>query len=413
MTSYSDRFSSQEEYRHEVQELAKFINNNHLCNSASEAELLLASEHIKEDEVDSLQASIRSELFRRVFEASVHIPKSPILGQYYDAKCISQIFQYERCLEPVSLEMKYTLPVDNYYTNVVVYNSGIAAIHGVLEVLSLLSGEKRYHLYHRVSYYETLLLFNFFSHSFVDDELCPDVMFFELVEYNGDNTENELETICDKINNSDNTTYVIVDVTLTPCFDVSEMTKLIKKDSIVLFFVESNLKIGQEGLELANCGILRFYSQNEIVVQRLKSFLVNQRTISGTTIPYPSALMLYSTKFDTKKYAQAICKKTELLTELIPSEYRVYSSKYYRCPIFFLEHDDWTKQEYDELKKEILDALSRNNLPGYEGSSFGLRKMRFEIINMYGVDRYRIKVSSGVYFSEGIEVFLDTLAKLG
>ncbi len=116
MTSYSDRFSSQEEYRHEVQELAKFINNNHLCNSASEAELLLASEHIKEDEVDSLQASIRSELFRRVFEEIVHIPKSPILGQYYDAKCISQIFQYERCLEPVSLEIKYTLPVDNYYT---------------------------------------------------------------------------------------------------------------------------------------------------------------------------------------------------------------------------------------------------------------------------------------------------------
>lgn len=335
MTSYSDRFSSQEEYRHEVQELAKFINNNHLCNSASEAELLLASEHIKEDEVDSLQASIRSELFRRVFEASVHIPKSPILGQYYDAKCISQIFQYERCLEPVSLEMKYTLPVDNYYTNVVVYNSGIAAIHGVLEVLSLLSGEKRYHLYHRVSYYETLLLFNFFSHSFVDDELCPDVMFFELVEYNGDNTENELETICDKINNSDNTTYVIVDVTLTPCFDVSEMTKLIKKDSIVLFFVESNLKIGQEGLELANCGILRFYSQNEIVVQRLKSFLVNQRTISGTTIPYPSALMLYSTKFDTKKYAQAICKKNGIINGIDSLRISSLFFKILSMPYFF------------------------------------------------------------------------------
>jgi hypothetical protein len=329
-------------------------------------------------------------------------------------------FGYERDLQPAQLERRcarfFGPPPPGWTADHVAYSSGQAAMNAVLTHLTALHPTLGVH--HAGAYFETGELLALYGKRVeqLDPAQKPDLVIAEPVWCDGatfgQNRPTEIAALCEKCGAS----MLIIDSTLAGLDD--GLTDVLANLSrpITVFRIHSGLKLFQQGLELADIGIVSIYGSD--AGERLRSI----RTLHGTGLRFADVAALELSFFldahSTRRYEEAIFAHNARLARALsqtpglfaPLVHPSLSSSTGRAPfcIFTLANPG---ASYEALEQAMLAGAKRRNLVLDHGGSFGFRGHRFEVVRPDGRPPF-LRVALGRRGGPSLEGVIDLLASL-
>lgn len=308
-------------------------------------------------------------------------------------------YTYDRQHPPKPLEAR--MAVEGQH-EVVLCSSGMAGINVVLQALSFLLNSSN-KLAAFASYFETLSLLRIgpFSKRFVkagsEAELCDliaadnvGIVLVEPVHYNWSLSVTRWQDILTSLANSDDPPIVVLDTTLTGvCSAQTKLVEQLRQVVPVVICIRSGIKLDQQGLELANLGVVELWCEDPKAAEKISSTLKTCRSICGATLTWADACALAPegifsptsvSSYGTRIFANARAMFNQLrnVGSLFASV--SHPEPPWPAPLIVLELADGGSENYRDLAT-ILDAeQTKRGLDWPMSGSFGFRSPRFETI---------------------------------
>ncbi|HEY8253599.1 MAG TPA: hypothetical protein VIG39_03105 [Rhizomicrobium sp.] len=333
-------------------------------------------------------------------------------------------FGYERDLQPEQLERRcarfFPPPPPGWTADHVVYSSGQAAMNAVLTHLTALHSTLGVH--HAGAYFETRELLALYAKRMeqLDPARKPGLVIAEPVWCDGiafgQNRPAEIAALCEKCD----ATMLIIDSTLAGLDDGLNHVLDNLSRPITVFRIHSGLKLFQQGLELADIGIVSIYGGG--AGEQLRSI----RTLHGTGLRFADVAALELSCFldapSTRRYEEAIFARNAGLARAMsetsgpfaPVVHPSLSSSMGRAPFCIFTLADPGADpgaSYEALERAIAAGAERRNLVLDRGGSFGFRGHRFEVVRPDGRPPF-LRVALGRRGGPSLEGVIDLLSSL-
>ena len=333
-------------------------------------------------------------------------------------------FGYERDLQPEQLERRcarfFPPPPQGWTADHVLYSSGQAAMNAVLTHLTALHPALGVH--HAGAYFETGELLALYGKraELRDPAQKPDLVIAEPVWCDGvsfgQNRPAEIAALCEKCG----ATMLIIDSTLAGLDDGLNHVLDKLSQPITVFRVHSGLKLFQQGLELADIGIVSIYGSG--AGERLR----NIRTLHGTGLRFADVAALELPFFldarSTRPYEDAIFAHNARLARAVsqtpgpfaPAIHPSLLSSTGRAPFCIFTLTDPGADpgaSYDALEQAIVAGARHRNLVLDHGGSFGFRGHRFEVVRPDARPPF-LRVALGRRGGPSLEGVIDLLSSL-
>lgn len=414
-------------------------------------ELILCSKKNLREEMDKLWWRFRSNLITNSQEVLLEQYRSPVQtksnNQYMESK-FGESYVYERSMSCSLIEKKYRDQIEvhkKWENEVVIFNSGMSCISNALSILvsSLPRSGPRLKILVFAGYFETFELLNLYKHT-LGIKICHtqedlfealinedyDIVYIEPVTYSLDmkvlNLRNFIISLYKGID-KDKVRCLIFDTTLINNFNFPiNMIQEILSDipHILLYFVQSLLKLNQLGLELSNGGTSiiscnKKYSEN-LNFDQLIEHTMKARSYYGQT-PATNQLRLLGNEFIGNKdlireYTINIFKNNAYVASQInklPIFKRVVHPSLFaggeylnKSPFILIELKGGYK--YSDLTRILEEESQRHKINLCYGTSFGFQHSRFDVI-LYDIITQRkfLRLSIGAYFIEEIPIIVN------
>jgi hypothetical protein len=406
---------------------------------------LLASEVLEtlegEQRLEKLEQELRQAWMRVAHQYSDPYMKSPPLGECKHLPSGAPLeHSYERNIRPITLEARcqsYRPPPQGWQADSVLFSSGMSGLATFLQSYLAMARpvpENPLRLRMWGGYFETLVLLELlrdaafeYRRIHAQEELfaevmagAADIVLLEPVNYDWDlNSLNVPRFIqswrhCTRSRRS----VIILDTTLVGhSFPVASFLKALSvaPPSLVVQ-VSSGLKLDQEGLELANVGILTIYfpqlHDQGTSAQQVGHYLRKVRTIVGSGLSLDEMAILDVPFFLDPTAFSRHCKAVFLNNALLAQSVDCCSGLFSRIVhpslsdakdwpwaqspfvVFHLSQDDLAC--HGLLLAVVAYEARKRNLCLKMGSSFGFRGHRFEVIIPKLADRRGLfKVAMG------------------
>jgi hypothetical protein len=333
-------------------------------------------------------------------------------------------FGYERDLQPEQLERRcarfFAAPPAGWTADHVLFSSGQAAMNAVLTHLTALHPIRSVH--HAGAYFETDELLALYGKRLqrLGPDHKPDLVIAEPVWCDGaafgQNRPAEIAALCEKAG----ATLLIIDSTLAGLDDGLNDVLRNLSPRVTVFRLHSGLKLFQQGLELADIGIVSVYGSG--AAEHLRSI----RTLHGTGLRFADVAALELSFFldapSTRRYEEAIFAHNARLARAMsetsgpftPVMHPSLSFSMGRAPFcIFTLADPGADPEagYEALEQAILAGAERRNLVLDRGGSFGFRGHRFEVVRPDGRPPF-LRVALGRRGGPSLEGVIDLLSSL-
>ncbi len=333
-------------------------------------------------------------------------------------------FGYERDLQPENLERRcarfFPPPPPGWTADHVLYSSGQAAMNAVLTHLTALHPVLGTH--HAGAYFETGELLALYGKRLqrLRPDQKPDLVIAEPVWCDGavfgQNRPAEIAALCEQAG----ATLLIIDSTLAGLDDGLNDTLGNLSPRVTVFRLHSGLKLFQQGLELADIGIVSVYGSG--AGEQLRSI----RTLHGTGLRFADVAALELSFFldapSTRRYEEAIFAHNARLARALSQAPGIFSpvahpsgsSSTGRAPFcIFTLADPGADSEarYKALERAILAGAKRRNLVLDHGGSFGFRGHRFEVVRPDGRPLF-LRAALGRRGGPSLEGVIDLLSSL-
>jgi hypothetical protein len=302
-------------------------------------------------------------------------------------------FGYERDLQPEQLERRcarfFPEPPPGWTSDHVVFSSGQAAMNAVLTHLSSLHPVLGVH--HAGAYFETGELLALYGKRMERRAPArqPDLVIAEPLWCDGaafgQNRPADIAALCETCGAA----ILIIDSTLAGLDDgLNDLLSHLARP-ITVFRIHSGLKLFQQGLELADTGIVSVYGSD--AGEHLRSI----RTLHGTGLRFADVAALELSFFldagSTRRYEEAIFAHNAQLARAVskargpfmPVVHPSLSSSTGQAPFcVFTLADRGTDPDagYVALEQALMAGAQRRNLVLDRGGSFGFRGHRFEVV---------------------------------
>ncbi|GAA2067428.1 hypothetical protein [Leifsonia soli] len=397
--------------------------------------------------------ALRRMLLRDAERARGSIMRSPESGTFLDLAGGGPLaYTYERNLPGLSIEQRVTglgdgpIP-EGWRAASFVFSSGMAAIACVLDWTTYeftRRHSRRPELRSLTEYFETRMVLELsrpraagvaMVHSLEQlfDASC-DLMMFEPVLYNGDL---EGETV-DRVRGAWSSTkrhpqVVIIDSTLCGGqWPVAELLRGLGDSAPELVIdVRSGLKLDQQGLELANLGIVTCYASDASATSWWSETVSNLpvvRGVRGAALSAEAASVLtngfvfdaeYHQRFigplfeNNRRFAGELAGSGRGLFRVAHPGLRPDTAEI-PAPFTVLQFADGTLEEYQALLGIVRAEAIRRKIPLALGGSFGFRGHRYEVIVPSVATRScMFKVALGTRAGPGVDAVLDLFRELG
>ncbi|MEV4577354.1 hypothetical protein AB0K16_29345 [Nonomuraea jabiensis] len=404
-----------------------------------------------EQELEQLAVRLRRALLARAhdhsdphFRSPVHGPARPLPSGDTSGHI------YERSANPTALEgrvAKAAPPPRGWRADHVMFSSGTAAISGLLQCYrSMVRGSERDPLRAGVwgGYFETDMLFELLKSGAFTWDAVPDVisavgggqhdlLFIEPVRYTWDLTTLDLPAFVRawRARSPRRTRVLVFDTTLAsftwPSARVLE--SLHDGSPLLVIEVRSGLKLDQQGLELANLGIVSIYSCHEDegtpTAEQFGQYLRLIRSITGTALSM-DAMAVLDTPFmaapvwvarhagqvflNNQTLAAALAQESGLFSKIAHPSLTVASGPLRHAPFVVCQLAEDHIANHGFLLAVVREEVRRRGIRLDWGSSFGFRSHRWETIiprvqDRRGLFKIAMGSRSGPSFEAAVELF--------
>jgi hypothetical protein len=322
--------------------------------------------------------------------------------------------------------------------------SGMAAIDVLVKTLSHVLPAKRFRIAAFASYYETHTLFRVSSIArrwrplFSQDELLHSIraaaypiLFVEPVQYNWRFDVLDWHQVVAEINASPEPPIVILDTTLSGRSErLNAVLRMLGRSGCPLVVcVRSGLKLDQDGLELANLGVLEWWVREDLADRfaRFETVAEACRVVSGAGVGWPEACALApSFVLDPARvqtHSQAVFASNRMLAAQVRLGGELFAEKVYPeppwdAPFVLLKLKDGSVDAYKRLPALLAAESRRRGLDWIMSGSFGFRTERFESI--LPAEQFRVgerpegvlKIACGRYQGERFWQIVDLIEEL-
>lgn len=370
-----------------------------------------------ERELERLALRLRAALLARAHRYSDPHLRSP-LGAVRPLPSGALVhFNYERGAGAPALEARLGAaapPPAGWRADHVVFSSGMAAISAVLQALrSTLrpTAQRPLRLGTWARYYETeILLALTGSDSFISERMSGideatasgrfDLLFVEPVRYDWDLTPMDVPGFVRawRSNPGERARAIVLDTTLAGHrWPTAEFLATLAEDRPPLVVeIRSGLKLDQQGLELANLGIVSVYGPaagSFIPATGLGDLLRVVRSVAGAA-PGMDALAALDVPFVfdpewSRRHSEAVFRNNRLLAESaatggvfqsVGHPALTTSGTVRDAPFVLFRLAEDEPDDHAFIHALFQDTADRVRLPMYHGSSFGFRAHRWESI---------------------------------
>ncbi|MGE0492949.1 MAG: hypothetical protein AB7S38_27305 [Vulcanimicrobiota bacterium] len=407
-----------------------------------------------EAELDHMALRLRALWLGCAHQFSDILLKSPL---HSDPKCLPSgepiDFTYERNVRPHLLEEKtraYRPAPPGWQAEHVHFRSGMGAIATFLLALNTMwkpGPDKPLSLGMWGGYYETHFLlggvahahFNWRRHHSQDTmhtallEGEHDALLLETVAYDWELEVFDLEAFLESWSqrSSQRVKVLVLDTTLTGlAFPMEDLLAGLADDPpLMVVQITSGLKLDQQGLELANVGLLSYYSPGGEASQAA-ALTRKLRTVAGTALSFAELCELdvpfFATRQSLAEHSEAVFANNAWLAAQLergrgglfwkvahPSLGPAAELAWAKAPFVVLHLQEDRLENHGLLLSVISQEVRRRELPFAMGSSFGFRGHRFETIIPSIRDRQGLfKVALGSRSGPALEGIAELLLEL-
>lgn len=280
--------------------------------------------------------------------------------------------------------------------------SGMAAIGIVLQSLAELLQTVRIAAF--ASYFETFTLFRLlrvdFRRALTQDELHRasradrrNILYIEPVQYNWRLEGVDWDGLIQSIDAADDPPIVILDTTLCGASSLLDdaIDRLADSACPLLVCVRSGLKLDQEGLELANLGVVEWWPRPDCADAwaRLSKVAAAYRTVAGLGLGRREACALAPRFVLNRRRAEAFAAGVGRSNRTLFAEvelaggifsHKTFASGGWEVPFVLFHLRQGGFRSYRELAGLIAREAQRRRLDLTMSGSFGFRTERFETI---------------------------------
>lgn len=453
------RINMNYDIENEVQMFIKSVNKSNVCDLKKDEyeeltkEILTSPNSIRE-EMDNLWWKFRSDLVQDSQEIVINQYRSPIQtkdnNQYLESK-FGESYVYERSMPCCLLEENYLGQIDvhnDWVNEVVVFNSGMSCISNALSVLVSSFPRKISKLKMLVlaGYFETFELLNLYKHT-LEINICNtqeelfialtkenyDIVYIEPVTYSLDMEVLDLSDFlitAYKGLNKDKVRCFIFDTTLINNFNfpIGMIQELLSDmPHILLYFIQSLLKLNQLGLELSNGGVSliscnKKYSKN-LNFEQLINHTKRARGYYGQT-PAANQLRMLENEFVCNKdlireYTKKIFRNNAYVASQInklpmfkrvvhPALFKSNEGSLNESPFILVELKSEYENDYFNLTGILDKKFKKDRLNICCGTSFGFQHSRFDVV-LYDIitEKRFLRLSMGAYSTEEIPLIVN------
>lgn len=345
-------------------------------------------------------------------------------------------YSYERNVQPGALEERLAGDVrlpPGWHSDHIVYANGMASIANVLHVLQNTlrpSTDDPLRVGVWGAYFETGVLFELLRSAVFEprslstqDELCRvvlhgevDVLFLEAVRYDWDLEVLDLRSLLRAwAARSERPSILVIDKTLvSTAWPTRELLSVLTPSPPTLVVeLRSGLKLDQQGLELANVGVVDLYTHEAAPVsaQQFGTLMRKMRTITGGGLSTDAIAALDAPFALSREWTAGYAERVFLNNALVARALETCGGLFERVVHPCLRHTSlpWAQAPFvvchladDTLENHGLllavleyEAVARR-LDLVRGSSFGFRGHRFEsIIPKLSEPRGLFKIAMG------------------
>lgn len=373
-----------------------------------------------ERDLDALSLRLRKAVLARAHEYSDPHFRSPAHGPARPLPSGGGVgFVYERSALPEGLEARVAAGAPaphGYRSDHVVFGSGMAAISCVLQCYrSMIRPTEANPVRAAVwgSYFETDMLYELMRSGAFEWESVTDlegaltgggfdVLHVEPVRYDWDLTAMDVQRFVRawRTRPSRRTRVLVLDTTLASFTWPTQALLTALRDGSPLLVVElrSGLKLDQQGLELANVGVVSVYSCHEDAgtptAEQFAQYLRMVRSLTGTSLSMDALAALDAPfVFDpqwTVRHAGQVFLNNRTLAEALATEDGVFSRIGHpgldargplgHAPFVVCQLAEDTIDNHGFLLGVVAEGVRRSGAGLTWGSSFGFRSHRWETI---------------------------------
>lgn len=343
-----------------------------------------------EQKLEAASRRLRADWLRLVAAETSRVLRSPTEVEAHALARRHDAFGYERDFEPEALEARCTefFPAhEGWASQQVLFSSGQAALASILWTLGESSADKLA-IAHQGSYFETRELCA--RGCAPADLLSATCVVAEPIACDGAFSSSDVAALASQLTRPGQ--VLVVDETLTA--PQSRLPAILEAapGSLMVVSLVSGLKLMQQGLELANVGIVSGYARDESRAHAFGKDLKRMRTLTGAGLRFVDALALEAPFFldrgATEAYASRVFAHNGALARRIADNNRLFE------PICHPALNDEGVAPYCALRlaqrsdadglKRLVATLereaARRQLLFDRGGSFGFRGHRFELI---------------------------------
>lgn len=332
-------------------------------------------------------------------------------------------YGYERDFQPETLEQRchaFFGPAASGWTAAhVMFSSGQAALATIL--LHLADGRRgKLHVAHVGSYFETRDLVNR-ACAPVRDTADADCVIVEPVACDGRFTTHDPASIAPSLTGRQT---LIVDETLSaPATRLPAILRQANRGAPDIMRLVSGLKLLQQGLELANVGIVSIFAKDAERAASLAEGLKRCRTLTGTGLRFVDALALEAPFFldrgATQTYADRVFAHNASLARAVAERNRAFKPLGDADPAgatapycaFELEAGN-SVDALETLAEHIEREAKARGLLIERGGSFGFRGHRYEVIEPETGEQPFLRIALGARGGHSCRGVIELMAEL-
>ncbi|MDJ0626710.1 MAG: hypothetical protein QNJ44_00510 [Rhodobacter sp.] len=346
-------------------------------------------------------------------------------------------YTYDRQHPPKALESRMTTTEQ---TGVMLCSSGMAALNVVFQAFNFLMDRRRT-LVAFASYFETLSLLRIgpfsdrWSRARSETELSELIMdgkvgivLLEPVHYNWQLVATDWTDIVTALSDCDHPPIVVLDTTLSgDCAMQTSLIERLRSVTPALICIRSGIKLDQQGLELANLGIVEFWCDDPQLLEKVGSTLKTCRSICGATLTWPDACALAPEPIfgpeSFRTYSGLVFETARDLFDRLKQSGELFASVSHPeppwpAPLVVMELADGGSDNYRDLATLLDHEQRRRGLHWQMSGSFGFRTHRYETILPEELLRPgethsgALKIAAGCYAGARHEGIIELLLEL-
>lgn len=373
--------------------------------------------------------------------------RTPPTGQRvrFPGTSLNYDYAYDRQHPPLAIEarLQHQDPADeNRNKGVIACSSGMSALLVTLLSLGFLDAQQPT-IGVLAGYFETLTLLRLSPFAGAWQRVASAealaegirqrrhrVIFIEPVQYDWKLGVVNWAPVLEAINDADDPPVVVIDTTLsgTSAQWLSVRRELLRSRTPLLICVRSGLKLDQEGLELANLGIIESWElSDEVSAPRFQQTASACRVVTGSGIGWPEAcclspgFVLDPTRTDAYcanvfQTNRAMFKEVVMSGTLFTSA--VHPPSPWGAPFVLYQLREGDAAAYKQLAYLLHSEAERRSMDWAMSGSFGFRTDRYETIlpseqSRCGEDPGGVlKVAAGSYQGARFQHIVDLLNEL-